>query len=202
MKKQTNFLLSLLITEALIGSIFFVQYAGVQKTQVTTSQASGEDAVFLAFESTGKNHKKETSVGEEFILPVFLNTQGEKAFGADAVINFDPGLLEVVDIDPKEAGVQITPGSIFPRYFSYKADNNKGEIKLSGAAFTGSESARTFSGAGILGNITFRAKKEGTARIFFDFEKAATNESNVVSSEDTNKDLLEKTGNAVVKIVE
>lgn len=202
MKKKTQLLLSLLITEILVSSTFLIQHFGVQKKQVRTSQANEEEKVFLAFESTGKNVEKDISIGDEFVLPVFINTQGEKAFGVDALITFDPSLLKVIDIDPEKAGVQVTIGNIFPRFFSQEADNNKGIVKISGAAFTGTGETKPFSGTGILGNITFRTKKAGTARVHFKYKNKATDDSNVVSATDTSKDLLEKTGSATIKIVE
>jgi len=166
------------------------------------TRAVEEGKVFLAFASGGGNLEKTVVRGEILVLPVILNTAGNDVFAVDAVIRFDPQFLEVLDLDPELPGVQVTPGVIFPRYFALGADNEKGEVRLSGSSFSGrvADVGQSFSGAGILGSISFRAKNRGTTKVYFDFQEGRTVDSNVVGGPDQERDLLETVGSANLRI--
>ena len=201
MKHQTKILLSILCIEILISSIFLIRW-GVQRPKKIISRAGGEQEVFLAFTSDGGDFKKKVSLGETFTIPVILNTAGKEVFAADAVIKFDPQFLKVLDLDQEKPGIQVAEGELFPRYFALRADNEKGEIHLSGSTFSGrrADIGKSFSGAGILGSISFRAKTTGETKIYFDFQRGKTTDSNVVDNQNKKRDLLEKAGTATIQI--
>lgn len=200
MKKELQFIISLGITLALTGSTFVLSQATQRQQTQFEPRAAGSNAVFLSFEFSGKNTNRVAKKGNTFSLPIVLNTQNQKVFGTDAVIKFDPQYLQVVDTDNTAPGIQIIRGTIFPKYFVNKADNDKGVIRLSGASFTGGKDAEVFSGLGTLGKITFRAVKEGETQVYFEFQKAAKDDSNVVSMKDTQQDLLERTTFAEITV--
>lgn len=123
----------------------------------------------------------------EFEASIILDSKESLITGADVVLRFDPNFLEVVDADPKIEGTQVSSGKIFSEYLGNKADLSKGRITISGLA----EINQPFSGRGVLAKVKFLTKKVGTTKVFFEFQPAATNDSNVAGT--FAKDILDKT---------
>lgn len=123
--------------------------------------------------------KKSYTVGE--IVPVALRvaTGGRLVDGVDALIKFDPKVLEAT------SGA-IKKGIIFTEYPLLSVDPKAGLVKISAIS-----SAKSFSGIGVLANISFKAKSSGTAKLMIDFEKDQTTDSNVVEAQST-KDVLDE----------
>jgi len=118
---------------------------------------------------------------------IILDSKENLVTGADVVLRFDPNFLEVVDANPNLEGIQITPGKIFSEYLGNKVDLTKGRITISGLT----EINQPFSGRGVLAQVKFLTKKVGTTKVFFEFQPAATNDSNVAGT--FAKDILDKT---------
>ncbi len=88
-------------------------------------------------------------------------------YGVEIHLTFDPALLEVVDVDPDEAGVQILPGEFLsPDVVVQNAvDQAAGRIDLSVSQMLPNEPV---SGEGVLATILFLGKVAGTSAINFD----------------------------------
>jgi len=90
-------------------------------------------------------------------------------YGAEVHIAFDQTRLDVLDDDAAEAGVQILPGSFFPKsdpsYVAVnEANNTAGTIDY---AITMLAPESPLNGSGTLATIRFAAKTEGTASLTF-----------------------------------
>lgn len=96
-------------------------------------------------------------------------------YGAEVHVAFDRTRLEVLDDDPAQAGIQILPGSFFPKSDpSYvvvnQADNAAGTIDF---AITLLAPESPLNGSGTLATIRFAANTEGTAALSFAGTKLA-----------------------------
>jgi C1A family cysteine protease/dipeptidyl aminopeptidase/acylaminoacyl peptidase len=92
---------------------------------------------------------------QTFSLEIKTNTPvTQEVSGVSAFINFDPTKLEVIDDDPVEAGLQITPGASLPMVLLNSANNSAGTID-----FNAGKLGSTFpTGAFLVATIHFRAK--------------------------------------------
>jgi hypothetical protein len=96
-------------------------------------------------------------------------------YGAEVHVAFDQTRLEVLDDDPAQAGVQILPGSFFPKsepsYVAVnQANNAAGTVDF---AFTLLAPESPLSGSGTIATIRFAANTEGTAALTFTATKLA-----------------------------
>ena len=85
-------------------------------------------------------------------------------YGFEFEITFDPAVLEVVDADPDEEGVQIKAGDFLSPDWTLEntVDNNNGTIAY---ALCQMNPSPPQSGGGILATITWRGKAVGTSPI-------------------------------------
>jgi hypothetical protein len=90
-------------------------------------------------------------------------------FGIELEITFDPSIVQVVDADAQEPGVQITPSSVFNRsgvqVIINSADNASGLIRFV-ANVTG-QGDPLLTQAGSLATIGWRGVSEGQAQLQF-----------------------------------
>ena len=110
-------------------------------------------------------------LGEVFEVVVQMDTKGEPAVGIDAIVNYDPNILEVVE---------ITPGTLFTTYFRKGENKEKQKIYLNAAIFTKAE--KPFVGQGVFGTIKFRSIKSGKTTLSFEYIPRATGDSNVTTA--------------------
>ena len=89
-------------------------------------------------------------------------------YGASVRLSFDPTVLQVVDYDPANSGVQIEPGSFPDAGQGYVAtnsvNNTTGEINY---AVTLLNPAPPVSGDGLLARIAFQGVSQGTSPVDF-----------------------------------
>lgn len=123
--------------------------------------------------------------GQEFQINVVLNTEGADIVAVDAVIDYDPAMIEIVS---------ITQGSIFSAY-PVKTFAN-GEIRISALDSTFSS---PYNGSGTLATVRARGLQVGTTNFNFVFTSGSTTDSNVVE-EGTSSDLLDQTSGLVLGI--
>lgn len=104
-------------------------------------------------------------VGDVVHVDVLINDATD-LYAASVHVTFDPQFVEVVDVDPSRAGVQILPGT-FPGpsqgpgdIVTNAADNLAGTIDYT---FTLSEPSAPVSGSGVLAVIRLRGVAPGTA---------------------------------------
>ena len=147
----------------------------------TTTQAA--TGALLSFSPTQKVIK----VGEEFDVGLLLDTKGVETSGTDVIINYDPAVVEVLD---------VRPGILYQKYPLNEIDALGGKIGFSAVA----EPPKTFSGKGALAYLKLKALKAGTATLQIEFTKGATTDSNVVQAQSGGKDILDKIINAYYSV--
>jgi hypothetical protein len=88
-------------------------------------------------------------------------------YGAEIHLRFDPEVLEVVDADPTQEGIQLEPGTLpLPDYVvQNQADNVQGTIHY---AATQLQPNKPGDGDGVIARIMFRGKKASTSPIEFE----------------------------------
>lgn len=116
------------------------------------------------------------SVGQEFGIDVILDTGGGRTSATDAAINFDPNILQALE---------ITPGTIYNTYTSKIIDNTSGSAKIAGLA----DFNNLFQGQGIFATVKFIGRSQGVASVSFDFTPGNRNDANVADI-DTEGDIL------------
>jgi hypothetical protein len=103
--------------------------------------------------------------GESITVTLALESV-EDLYGADVRLSFDPALLQVVDADPDQPGVQVQSGDLLnPRQgvvLRDTADNRAGSIHY---AISLTRPAQPASGSGALFSIIFRTQGSGTAAL-------------------------------------
>jgi hypothetical protein len=134
-----------------------------------TVTAAGTSISFSPSSSTAK-------VGDTVTVDVRVN-DAASVYGAEVHIAFDPARLQVLDDDPAQAGVQILPGSFFPRsdpsyIVQNRADNTAGTIDF---AITLLAPESPLNGSGTLATIRFAARMEGTAYLRWNSTRLADN---------------------------
>ncbi len=118
------------------------------------------------------------TAGQTFNVTVLLNTQGQAVDGVDLYfVKYNPSILEVVDSNATQTGIQIQPGSLLGITVVNSADNSLGKIQFSQASTGGSN----YNGSGTLATITFKGKANGTSTITFDYAAGSTTDSNVAA---------------------
>ncbi|MBM4432211.1 MAG: hypothetical protein FJ026_17960 [Chloroflexi bacterium] len=95
-------------------------------------------------------------------------------WGIQYMIRFDPNILEVVDVNPTAAGIQIYPAEVFEGKSvlqgANSADNAAGKITYSVTMINPQD--EPFFGSGSLGRIVFRPKGQGASLVSFDVDRS------------------------------
>lgn len=130
---------------------------------------------------------KSVKIGDTFSLNINLNTESQAADGVDVhYLNYDKNKLEV-------RGTIITAGILFGITPANSVDATNGRINFSQAATGGSN----YNGSGTLATISFKALKEGSANLTFNYISGSTTDCNVAVS---GSDVLNGVTNGVVTI--
>lgn len=130
-------------------------------------------------------------VGDNIPIKVRLSTGGHNTIGTDAILRFNPKFLQA-------SQSAIIKGDIYNDYPQIQVDNQGGIIRISGIA---TNTIKGFNGIGELAIVNFKAKLKGSSQLTLDFEKGATNKSNVIDP-DLSQNILEKVSNIEVFINE
>jgi hypothetical protein len=103
----------------------------------------------------------EIVVGQVRALHILL-ANANNSYGIDLQATFDPGVVEVVDADPKQAGVQMGSGAFLKPDFTVRnlADNQAGTLRY---VVTQLKPTAPASGKGMLLSIQFRGKVAGSS---------------------------------------
>lgn len=131
--------------------------------------------------------QKAVRVGESFDVELLLDTKGIETSGTDVIINYDPTVIEVLN---------VRPGLLYQKYPLNEVDAAGGKIGLSGIAVP----PKPFSGKGTLAYLKLKALKKGAATLSIEFTKAQTTDSNVVQAGSGGKDVLDKVINAYYSV--
>lgn len=183
----------------LIGLIIIIQIIWAYRTLVASGiKLNQTNTVIQPAPKIASNvislaaSKNEFKVGE--IIPVAINIKSNQTTaGTDLIIKYDPNLLTVVTNGAK---APVAVGTIYENYPVNNIDEKTGLITVSGIT----NQLRGVVPKGIFGTIIFQAKAVGTARVFFDFTKGATNDTNIIENQ-TASDILEEVLNLDLKII-
>lgn len=123
----------------------------------------------------------QATVGEGQTTTVEVRIESvQNLYALDIRLSFDPAVVEVVDADPAEDGVQVQPGDLLSVDFTVKnmADNDQGTIWV---ALTQLNPSEPVSGSGTAFVITFRGKQRGsTSPITITYQKIVTRTGDVI----------------------
>ena len=105
-------------------------------------------------------------VGETAQVDVIIE-QVSGLYGAEIHLTFDPQVLEVIDADPSQEGIQLEPGTFpVPDFVVLNAaDNQTGAIDY---AVTQLPPNQPGQGDGVIASVTFRAKKPAASAVQFE----------------------------------
>lgn len=109
---------------------------------------------------------RQARVGEDVTVELRLEQVAE-LYGTEIHLTFDPNVVQVVDADSTQEGVQIEPG-VFPRpdfVVQNAADNQLGQVDY---ALTQLPPTEPGKGDGVVARITFRAQKAGMSQIYLE----------------------------------
>ena len=118
--------------------------------------------------------------GQQATVDLLID-QVEGLYGAQVRLTFDPDVIEVVDADPAQDGVQVEPGTIpSPDYVVRNtADNRAGTIDYALTQVTPRDPA---NGGGVLARVTFRGRTVAVSEVRFDQIVLATNEGGTIAA--------------------
>lgn len=103
-------------------------------------------------------------------------------YAVEVHVAFDAARLQVLDDNPTEPGIQILPGSMFPKsdpsyVVTNNADNTAGKVDF---AITLLAPESPLAGSGTLATIRFAAREEGTAQLSWDFAQMADKDGKAI----------------------
>ncbi len=191
-KKVLFVIVGLIVLAEVLWSLYSLSKSSpklVQKTEVQNNQQPSPAPKTPATMSLLGPSK--VRLNEDFKVEVRLSVPETSADGVDLIIKYDPKLLDVVNLSSP-----MTVGTIYPAYPVNSVDQALGEIIVSG---TSSLDSNGFTGQGILGSISFKAKKLGQTSISLVFDKNSTQESNIVETK-SGHDILEMVENLELSV--
>jgi hypothetical protein len=138
----------------LVAALLLAPLAGVRAQQVATVSFNPDDL--------------ELEAGEEDSVDVEVE-DAEGLFSVEITINFDPAVVEVVDADPEEDGVQVELGGLIDAELvtTNEADNETGELQVAYSLDEESDSEPA-DGDGVLLTIQFLGVAGGPVELEFD----------------------------------
>ncbi len=113
--------------------------------------------------------------GNSLSVNIVLDTKGQATYGVDAVLSYNPFLMEVQDANSTAGGVQIAAGTLMPTVTYNAADAAAGRILFSQVPAPGT----AYNGSGVLATVNFRAAAAGSAAVSFAFAPGNRTDSNV-----------------------
>ena len=174
----------MILVGVLIGAVLLALGVGiylVNQQQTVGSKADGSTVLYFSDAPTPA-----PKASEEFTVDVLLDTSTDLIAGVDALINFDPEYLQVIDIEEGS--------SRFDNYALLEFDNDTGDIIIGAEVGT---SGSAIQGTGIVvAKITFLALAETVStQVTYTFTPGNLNDSNVpefiaVTSGNEPEDLL------------
>jgi len=162
------------------------QFVGIQpKSQISLLGNKSLNVISLAAP------KNEIKIGE--MIPVGINIESDKTTaGTDIIIHYDANLLSLA---PNSIKTPVSLGSLYDEYPINQADEKNGIITVSGI----SNKTVGVIPNGLFGTILFQAKAAGSAKVFLEFSKNKTNDTNIIENKNSS-DVLEEVKNLDLKI--
>jgi len=118
-------------------------------------------------------------IGDIINASIVIDTGGDSISGVDAIVYYDPAILEVLDEDGSNPGIQITNAGLFPNVYRNNVDASNGIIRFSAGY---GNSNNQFSGTGTLATWRFRVIA-ATPPLFYTTVKPVVNPD---TSDDSN----------------
>jgi hypothetical protein len=152
-------------TMALVNTAPAGTPVAVSKGLVPTVPIAGQQAA-----ATVALQAERTSLAVNEAIEVQVIVSGvENLYGAECHLRFDPALIKIQDADDSKAGVQISPGTAFPRGASFVAlnvaDEQQGKMDF---AATLINPAAPLSGQVMLASFIIIGKQEGSVALEFE----------------------------------
>lgn len=177
--KRLQIIYSLIALVLVVGIATFIW--AISAGKITPFAAAGEAALSLQSDSSSYNP------GVSFTVYINLDTGGtEVSQVAIRSLNYNPAVLDVVDQDQNQDGVQIAPGSLGnlnPTENSVDTGTGKITYVAQGSSFTG---------AGRVGTVYFTTKAAGTSPLSFDFS-SSIGDTDVIAAQGGNDILTSAT---------
>lgn len=183
--------LALILVIEAIWAFRFLSSQGKNPIENITSIVPKENIARLSIEPQSVT----TTVGEQFTVSVSADLAGREINGLDAIIQYDPTYLEVVDSNLETDGIQVENGDMFDSLLYNNVDNQAGIISVTASRI--SPETPPVSVNGILSVISFQALKQGNTKIEFVFDPTTTSTSNVTEAK-TSENILTTVSNADV----
>jgi hypothetical protein len=101
-------------------------------------------------------------------------------YGVDLRLTYDPDVVEVVDADPAQPGVQVVLGTVFEGVESFVVKNEAGEGEINVVA-SRVMPAPAFTGTGSLMAVTWLGKTGGETPLVFDSVKLSDQDGQSLS---------------------
>ena len=183
-------IVSVILIVLIIAGIFYLAYTYTTTTKQVTDQEKSQPAnvVGLSLTPASGSYK----VDQEFDVKIMVNTGGISIDGVDAILQYDPNVLQVVDKNEKLTGTQIATTELFPIYLGNKVES--GTISISGLIQPGTEGFKNNS-AQSMAVVTFKVLTAApSTAVNFDFTPGSKNDSNMAESGDA-KEVLAQVGN-------
>ena len=105
------------------------------------------------------------NVGQSAVIEIWIDNVTD-LYAVDIQLAFDPNVLQVIDADPSQDGIQVEPGDFLSADFvvDNEADNVTGDIFY---AVTQIGSTPPANGSGLLARATLQAVAQGTSQLNF-----------------------------------
>lgn len=182
----------------LIVLIIVIEAVWAYRTIIKTNQSISSQST-ISFQQ-GKTFNvisliaPKTQIKINEIIPVGINIESNKiTVGVDIIIHYDPNLLSLV---PNSTKNPITLGNLYDEYPINQVDEKNGIIIVSGIT----SKTEGVTPQGLFGTVLFQAKAAGNAKIFLEFTKNKTNDTNIIEKK-TSTDILEQVNNLDIKII-
>lgn len=136
--------------------------------------------------------KAQFKIGE--VIPVSINIDSNKStVGVDLIIHYDSNLLSLA---PNTLKTPVSLSNIYDEYPINQVDEKNGTIAVSGIT----NKIEGIIPKGLFGTILFQAKAAGNAKVFLQFTKGATNDTNIIQTK-TSSDVLEGANNISIQVI-
>lgn len=194
MHLRTTHIATMVVGVAVIASTGIV----VLQSRSASNQVEADVPVGTASLSVASQSAK---VGEEISLPILIdsgsNGANNQTSGADILISYDPNVLEPVDFDPAQAGIQIEPGKVFELVQANRVDTSLGVIRFSAGQQPVSQPIRVSKQ--VLASLRFKAKAVGRSFLRFSYSAGALDDSNIIQPS-SGRDLLNKVSDGIITV--
>jgi hypothetical protein len=192
MQLRTTHIATMVVGVAVIASTAIVV------SQSRSKQVSADTPVGTASMKVGS---KTAKVGDEIAVDVTIDTgsneANNKSSGADVMLSYDPSVLEPIDTDSTQPGIQVTAGKVFDFVQANKVDTTLGVISFSAGQQPTSNPIAVSQK--VLASIRFKAKAAGRSTLRFSYTAGALDDTNIIQPK-TGRDLLNNVEDGIVTV--